>query len=80
MREALLDLLRCPFCGSRLTVVDNEALERDAGRIESGVLGCDCCAFPIVAGIPVFIADDPTRDAMHPMPMTASASPLSRKG
>ena len=67
MREALLDLLRCPFCGSRLTLVDNEALERDAGRIESGVLGCDCCAFPIVAGIPVFIADDPTRDAMHQM-------------
>src|SRR5688572_19571108 len=67
MREALLDLLRCPFCGSRLTVVHNEALVRAAGRIESGVLGCDCCAFPIVAGIPVFIADDTTRDAMHQM-------------
>lgn len=67
MREALLDLLRCPFCGSGLTVVENEALVRAGGRIESGVLGCDCCAFPIVAGIPVFIADDPTRDAMHQM-------------
>jgi len=31
------------------------------------VLGCDCCAFPIVAGIPVFIADEATRDAMHQM-------------
>ena len=38
---------------------------RAGGRIESGVLGCDCCAFPIVAGIPVMIADDTTRDAMH---------------
>ncbi len=67
MREALLDLLRCPFCGSSLTVVDNDALVRAGGRVESGVLGCDCCAFPIVAGIPVFIADDATTDAMHQM-------------
>ena len=67
MREALLDVLRCPFCGSRLTVVDNEALVRAGGHIEWGVLGCDCCAYPIVAGIPVFIADDHTRNAMHTM-------------
>ena len=67
MRETLLDLLRCPFCGGRLTLVDNEALVRTHGRIESGVLGCDCCAFPVVAGIPVLIADDTTREAMHQM-------------
>jgi uncharacterized protein YbaR (Trm112 family) len=67
MREALLDVLRCPFCGSHLTVVDNDALVRTGGRIEWGVLGCDCCAFPIAAGIPVLIADDQTRVAMHTM-------------
>jgi uncharacterized protein YbaR (Trm112 family) len=67
VREALLELMRCPFCGSRLTVVDNDALVRTNGRIESGVLGCDCCAFPVVAGIPVMIADDTTRTAMHQM-------------
>jgi uncharacterized protein YbaR (Trm112 family) len=65
MHEELLDLLRCPFCGTRLSVVENEALVRSGGRIESGVLGCECCAFPVVAGIPVLIADDLTRDAMH---------------
>jgi uncharacterized protein YbaR (Trm112 family) len=65
MREHLLDLLRCPFCGTRLSLVENEALVRSGNRIESGVLGCECCAFPIVAGIPVLIADDLTRDAMH---------------
>ena len=65
MHETVLDLLRCPFCGTRLSLVDNEALVRTGGRIESGVLGCECCAFPIVAGIPVMIADDTTRDAMH---------------
>jgi uncharacterized protein YbaR (Trm112 family) len=65
VRETLLDILRCPFCGSRLTLVDNQALACAHGHIESGVLGCDCCAFPVVAGIPVLIADDTTREAMH---------------
>jgi uncharacterized protein YbaR (Trm112 family) len=65
MDEHLLDVLRCPFCGTRLSIVENEALVRAGGRIEQGVLGCECCAFPIVAGIPVLIADDLTRDAMH---------------
>ena len=60
-----LDLLRCPFCGTRLSVVENAALERSPTRIQSGVLGCECCAFPVVEGIPVLIADDATRDAMH---------------
>ena len=65
MRDVLLELLRCPFCGSRLAVVENEALERMDGRMESGVLGCDCCAFPVVEGIPVLVADETTRHAMH---------------
>jgi uncharacterized protein YbaR (Trm112 family) len=65
MHETMLELLRCPFCGTRVSVVGNEALVRAGDRIESGVLGCECCAFPVVAGIPVMIADDPTREAMH---------------
>ena len=63
----LLDLLRCPFCGTHLDLVDNEALVRDGSQVTWGVLGCQCCAFPIVDGIPVLIADDPTRAAMHAM-------------
>ena len=65
MLTETLDLLRCPFCGTRLSVVDNAALSRAGDRIEAGVLGCECCAFPVVAGIPILIADDPTRAAMH---------------
>jgi uncharacterized protein YbaR (Trm112 family) len=65
MRDTLLTLLRCPFCGTELSLVDGPATVRAGAEIESGVLGCDCCAFPIVAGIPVLIADDVTRDAMH---------------
>lgn len=60
-----LDLLRCPFCGTQPTLIDNRALARTNTEIESGVLSCQCCAFPIVAGIPVMIANDTTRMAMH---------------
>jgi uncharacterized protein YbaR (Trm112 family) len=65
MHETLPDLLRCPFCGTRLSLVDNDGLVRRGTDVESGVLGCECCAFPIVAGIPVLIANDATRDAIH---------------
>ena len=65
MQIALLDWMRCPFCGTRLRLVDNAALARTETRVEAGVLGCECCAFPIVAGIPILLADDPTRAAMH---------------
>src|SRR5262245_12740760 len=65
MHETMLEFLRCPFCWTRMTLVENDALVRAGDRVESGVLGCECCAFPIVAGIPVMIADDPTREAMH---------------
>jgi uncharacterized protein YbaR (Trm112 family) len=65
MRIDSLAILRCPFCGTRLTVVDNDALRRVDDRIEAGVLGCECCAFPIIDGIPVLIANDATRNAMH---------------
>lgn len=67
MNQSLLEILRCPFCGTRLALVENDALARAGDVIESGVLGCECCAFPIVAGIPVLIADDTTRAAMHAM-------------
>ena len=65
MLRQTLDLLRCPYCGTRLELVDNAARAGAGSWIESGVLGCQCCAFPIVAGIPVLIADDPTRDAIR---------------
>jgi uncharacterized protein YbaR (Trm112 family) len=60
-----LEMLQCPFCGSPPSLIDNRALARTATHIESGVLACQCCAFPVVAGIPVMISDDTTRKAMH---------------
>jgi len=65
MHAGLLDILRCPFCGTAVSIVENEALVRDGARIDAGVLGCECCAFPVVAGIPVMMADETTRCALH---------------
>jgi uncharacterized protein YbaR (Trm112 family) len=65
MHTSLLDVLRCPFCGTGLAVVENDALVGDGDDIEEGVLGCECCAYPVISGIPVLIADDTTRRAMH---------------
>ena len=67
MRAALLDVLNCPFCGTTLELVDSTATRRVDDVIAAGVLGCQCCAFPIVDGIPVLVADDVARRAMHLM-------------
>ena len=65
MHLSLLDILRCPSCGTAVSIVENDALSRDSDRIDVGVLGCECCAFPIVAGIPVLIANEMTRHALR---------------
>ncbi len=56
MHVSLLDILRCPFCGTAVTVVENDTLVREDAHIDAGVLACECCAFPVVAGIPVMMA------------------------
>jgi uncharacterized protein YbaR (Trm112 family) len=53
MRLELLEILRCPYCGGRLELVESLFHRRTAGEILDGILGCHCCVFPIVDGIPV---------------------------
>ena len=53
MRNETLELLRCPYCGGRLTLVESLFHTHDGGAIKDGILGCHCCIFPIVDGIPV---------------------------
>ena len=65
MHTGLLEILRCPFCGTSLSTVENDALTLEGDVLVEGVLGCACCAYPVVAGIPVLLADEPTRAAMH---------------
>jgi uncharacterized protein YbaR (Trm112 family) len=53
MTPELLDILRCPYCGGRLELVTTMFHRRAADAVDAGVLGCHCCLFPVVAGIPV---------------------------
>jgi uncharacterized protein YbaR (Trm112 family) len=48
-----LDVLRCPYCGGRLALVDSLFHRATATEIHDGILGCHCCIFPLVDGIPV---------------------------
>ena len=65
MHTDLLDILRCPYCGTGLAIVENDASALEDTHLHEGVLGCECCAYPVVAGIPVLIASEPTRRALH---------------
>lgn len=48
-----LEVLRCPYCGGTLALVDSLYHRRTADEIHDGILGCHCCIFPLVDGIPV---------------------------
>ena len=53
MHSATLDILRCPYCGGRLNLVTSIYYVRNGDEIEDGILGCHCCIFPVISGIPV---------------------------
>jgi uncharacterized protein YbaR (Trm112 family) len=53
MRIDTLDVLRCPFCGGRLELVTSMYHRRNGDDIRDGILGCHCCIFPVIDGIPV---------------------------
>ena len=53
MRVDTLDILRCPFCGGRLELVTSLFHRREGDEIRDGILGCHCCIFPVVDGIPI---------------------------
>jgi uncharacterized protein YbaR (Trm112 family) len=48
-----LDVLRCPYCGGMLSLVDTLFHRHSGDEIHDGILGCHCCVFPVVDGIPV---------------------------
>jgi uncharacterized protein YbaR (Trm112 family) len=53
MNIELLDILRCPYCGGRLELVSSMYHRSISDQIHDGILGCHCCIFPVVDGIPV---------------------------
>ncbi|HKX29158.1 MAG TPA: methyltransferase domain-containing protein [Blastocatellia bacterium] len=57
MLLSLLDILSCPFCGSRFSLESGWSLEQHGDEILNGILFCECAAYPVVAGIPVLTSD-----------------------
>ena len=53
MHAGLLDILRCPYCGGRLDLVASLFNRTEGDTVRDGILGCECCVFPVVDGIPV---------------------------
>jgi SAM-dependent methyltransferase/uncharacterized protein YbaR (Trm112 family) len=53
MRPDTLSVLRCPYCGGRLEVVTASFHRYEGDEIVDAILGCHCCLFPVIAGIPV---------------------------
>ena len=53
MHMETLDILRCPYCGGRLDVVPSMPHQRNGDSLQEGILGCQCCIFPVVDGVPV---------------------------
>jgi len=53
MHTSTFDILRCPYCGSRLDLVTSSFNETSGDDIHTGILGCQCCVFPVIDGIPV---------------------------
>ena len=70
MHISTFEILRCPYCGSRLDLVTSSFHERDGDEITTGILGCQCCVFPVVDGIPV----------MHLQPNATAARELVEHG
>jgi uncharacterized protein YbaR (Trm112 family) len=64
MRLETLDILRCPYCGSRLEFVASVPQQGSNDEIDDAVLQCKCSWFPIVAGIPVMHLEPPVPAAL----------------
>ena len=53
MHIATLEILRCPYCGGRLDLVTSMFHRSHGDEIDDGILGCHCCIFGVIDGIPV---------------------------
>jgi len=53
MQQNLLELLRCPYCGSMFEL--SEVMEAQGEDIIHGCLQCECNSFPVLEGIPLLI-------------------------
>jgi SAM-dependent methyltransferase len=76
MRLQTVELLRCPYCGGRLTHRDDLFHVRTAHDLTFGILACACAQFPIVSGVAVLtvegVADNAREQVAAGQPADAS--------
>ena len=53
MHTSTFDVLRCPYCSGHFELVTSMFHQAEGDRIHEGILGCHCCIFPVIDGIPV---------------------------
>jgi uncharacterized protein YbaR (Trm112 family) len=70
MNKETFEILRCPYCGWRLDLVTSSYHRTNGDTIDDGILGCQCCVFPVVDGIPV----------MHLQPAAIAAREFIEQG
>ena len=63
MKASFLELLRCPFCGGQVTFHHTGPPETSA--FNAGILCCQCCAYPVVEGIPYLRTGSSAEAAMR---------------
>ncbi|MES1256231.1 MAG: hypothetical protein ABUS56_11515 [Acidobacteriota bacterium] len=63
MQLSTLDLVRCPYCGGHLALVTSLFHREEGDELLDGILGCHCCTFPLVDGIPVLLLSPASADA-----------------
>jgi ubiquinone/menaquinone biosynthesis C-methylase UbiE/uncharacterized protein YbaR (Trm112 family) len=61
MKENLLSILECPYCGAPF---QTEQIQCVDGDIKSGILFCPCSAYPIVEGIAVLRTGVATKEVL----------------
>jgi SAM-dependent methyltransferase len=57
--------LHCPFCGTPIDVQKSPVTAWAGPDLRWGVLGCECCAYPVIDGIPLILANDDAREALR---------------
>jgi len=65
MRLDLLERLRCPYCGGPLNLCESTRTVRGLQSLHTGVLGCECSAYPVLEGIPCLHASQTARQALR---------------
>lgn len=68
MRAGTIEILRCPYCGGHLRLLEGAPCQRHDDDILSAVLACHCARFPVAGGIAVLTLEgvsDPARELVE---------------